>query len=295
MILDNTKGIYNIAETFFQRVYPFIETQELYSSFINTYYLPNKKVLDFLYSKWGAFSDDMLSEMIGAWQRSELSILKSIYDEIDFKSIELLSNRVCKMLGITDVSIYILIGNNQSGLFAYSENGHSHIFIALEVVQKFGNVDQIIKKSLCHELFHVYHHQMMFKSSFKGKGDFTELMLMDGLADYFTHLQFPELSISDLLMFKESEIEDIELQFHEYWKLVMDSIIHDDNSITVAKFMGHAGMWKEFLDFQPTWPQRLSYYFGFKIIEKRVGADLKNLMSLSELSPQQLQELIEEE
>ena len=179
----------NLASTFIEKVYPALESDQVWERYREYYYLPNQRVLDNHFSRWGSLDTQELRDMVAGWNRAEFKAIIEDIKGFNFSQVEDTIKEACNILGkIKELDIYFLIGDFRSGLYIDQINGRNIIVIAMEVVREYGDLEKVILPSISHELFHLYHYNRLEEEGIQREKSFKNLIIDDGLAAYFSYV-----------------------------------------------------------------------------------------------------------
>jgi len=118
------------------------------------------------------------------------------------------------------------------------------------------------------------------------KEELKETIVCDGMADYFTSLFYPQLEIYALLNMKEADVRKIEENEALYWNKILRSLEEDDTETTIVKFNGTVEMRRKFGINDEIIPERMSYYYGLKIIKALINKNKEALHEMTFINPE---------
>jgi len=258
----------NLASTFIEKVSPALESDQAWERYREHYYLPNQMVLDNHFSRWGSSDTQELRDMVAGWNRAEFKVIIEEIKSFNFSQVEETIKEASNILGeIKDLDIYFLIGDFRSGLYIDQINDRNIIVIAMEVVREYGDLEKVILPSINHELFHLYHYNRLEEEGIQRENSFKNLIIDDGLAAYFSYILNSSYNLQEILLYSDEQLEQIKANETEYGRQLFNLIEEKSLNESILLFNAPGAMQEEKLTQIPDWPPRLSYYYGFKIIE----------------------------
>ncbi|MBF8436187.1 hypothetical protein I0Q91_03770 [Halanaerobiaceae bacterium Z-7014] len=250
------------------------------------YYLPNQRVLDNHFSRWGSSDIHKLKEMVAGWKKAKFKPVIEAIEDFKFIQVEETIKEANSILGeIKDFDIYFLIGDFRSGLYIDQINNRNIIVIAMEVVREYGDLEKVILPSISHELFHIYHYSRLKKEGINREKSFKNLIVDDGLAAYFSSMLNSSYNLQEILLYSDEQLEQIKANEAEYGRQLFKLIEEKSLDESILLFNAPKAMQEEKLTQVPDWPPRLSYYYGFKIIESYIQEHGKDYIKELTLIP----------
>ncbi len=278
--------IYNLIDDFTEKIYPKLGTAEVWDLYNKFYYEPNKEILNRHFNRWDKFEKKKLKNKVIKWKKEDFNNIIKEVEKFNFTKIQEVVKKSEDLLDeVNNLEIYFLIGDFRSGIYIDQYKNKNIIIIAFEVVSQYGNPEEIISPVLSHELFHLYHYNQLDKKGVIREENFSKLLIDDGLASYFSYLVNPEYSLEKILLYSRKQMNMIKNNEQLYWKEISQAMQNKSTKECILLFIASRKMWEERLNYIPDWPPRISYYYGFKIVEqyiKEKGEDyIKELMFLS--------------
>jgi len=86
--------LYNLTSTFIEKVYPALESDQAWENYREYYYLPNQRVLDNHFSRWGGSDTHKLKDMVAGWERAKFKPIIEAIEDFKFIQVEKLSKRL---------------------------------------------------------------------------------------------------------------------------------------------------------------------------------------------------------
>ena len=282
--------ICNITDDFLKKVYPKIGKEGVWEAYNEFYYKPNKEILNLHFNRWNGFDKEELKNIVNKWSKNEFKNVIKAIERFNFNKVEEVIKRSERVLGkLNNLEIYFIIGDFRSGIYIDQYDNKNIIVIAFEVVSQYGKLEEVILPSISHELFHLYHYSKLNKKNIFRKDSFQKLLIDDGLASYFSYMVNTEYSLEKVLIYTKKQMNMIKKNERRYWQQISQSMKAKSKQECIVLFNAPKKMWKEKLDFIPDWPPRISYYYGFKIIEQYINENGKDyIKKLMLLKPEKI-------
>ena len=78
----------NLASTFIEEVYPALESDQAWERYRKHYYLPNQRVLDNHFSRWGSSDIHKLKDLVAGWKRAKFKPVIEAIEDFNFIQVE---------------------------------------------------------------------------------------------------------------------------------------------------------------------------------------------------------------
>ena len=260
--------LYFIMDDFFKNVFPKLGTPEVWDIYNKFYYKPNQKILQRHFSRWNEFQIKKLKNKVNKWGESDFINVIEAVEAFDGSIVKDIVEKSENWLGeINNLEIYFIIGDFRSGIYIDRYENKNIIVIAFEFVGQYGKTEEVLLPALSHELFHLYHYSRLDNKEINRKDSFTKLLVDDGLASYFAHMINPKYDMEKILFYSKEQLDIIKSNEQMYWQEIFQAMQSKSLNECILLFNAPKKMWQEKLSDIPNWPPRISYYYGYKIIE----------------------------